>query len=120
MRNYATYQSKVKPTFFTQETGKVIRFSEDIYRELAEKIRIEAEYSESDNPTITAEAERDGNLYCIELSTYLRYDRDKSPCGRPLEWLREILPTWCEWHTYDEFGDEHKNNFDINHFYSLL
>lgn len=114
------YTSQIQPEITAAIIPTPMLLDESIYRELAEQVRIEAEYSESDHPTIIVETERDGNLYVLELGTLLTFDHDTSPCGRPLVWLRKIQHTFAKCDTFDRWGDQHRNDFNIHQFIQYL
>ena len=119
---YLNYNSSLnarlpKPLQVVRDT---IAVADDVYRELAELIRVQADYSSSDDVVITAEASRNGYTYIVTTSVILRFIYDQSPCGRPLVYLRSITPMWVEMHTFDEWGEECPNDFYVSKLTKLL
>lgn len=97
-----------------------VHMADDLYRELAELARIEADMTDGDSAKIVVEAERDGYTHILHLDCLLTFDVDYSPCGRPLVYLHRITPTWIHCETYDQFGEQRANDFDIKKFKQLL
>lgn len=121
MGNLLHYASKNSHDIFVRPTPATpMAIPDDVYRELAEKIRIEAEYSSKDYAILRAEAERgNGLVYDLTISAYLYYDVHKAPDAIWRE-LTRITSVWFECHTYDEAGVERLNDFDIRKFKDLI
>lgn len=92
---------------------------DDVYRELAEKIRIEAEYSALDYATITVEADRNDEVFSVTVSAFFNYIINKCPDTIFRE-ITGLTAVWYECHTYDAAGDERPNNFDIKTLNKLI
>ncbi len=90
-----------------------IAVPDDVLRELAETIRVEAECSNEWRVRISAEAERDGKVFAIEFDGCCYFQPINCPdfVGRELS---ALLPNWVELRTYDEVGDERTNDFTID------
>lgn len=117
--NYGAITEPINPSAATHLAPRVT-MSDDLYRELAEKLRIEAENAETDYTKIIVEAERNGNTYIVEVQALLEFDYDRSPCGRPLAYLRKITPCWVQCETFNRWGDQHPNDFSIEKIKKLL
>ena len=92
---------------------------DDVYRELAEQIRIEAEMSSVDHATMHVEAERGDLVYALELKAFFYYDRVVAPDAIYYD-LNDVVPVWVECHSYDAGGDERPNDFEIPKLRELL
>lgn len=130
--NYGAITEPINPSAATHLAPRVT-MSDDLYRELAEKLRIEAENVDiyychstktSDGVMVSAkiqvEAERDEVIYTVDASTIVHFYIDKSPCGRELASLKEITFLWIEVTAITEFDGEAITDFDIKKFKSLF
>lgn len=88
--------------------------ADEVYRELAELVRIEAENSDESYSKISVEVEHNGTLYALDCSGWLSFDCEISPCGRPMVSLNHITPCWVELHAYDQDGEEIITDYDYN------
>lgn len=115
--NTLTMPSESAKTYQAYEVTDDYRVAipEEIYRKLAEQVRIECEYCETEYPKVKAEVERDGWSYNVEMSATLYYEEFREMWGN-CRYLKRIVPTWVECHTYDCEGEERINDFDIKKF----
>lgn len=99
-----------------------IHVADDVYRELAEQIRIECELAatyDGQKLTVKAEVERGDNLFAVELDCYIYTKRYSDECGNH-EYLDQIVPLFCLFYSYDCEGEYTTNDFDISQFYKLF
>lgn len=99
-----------------------IHVADDVYRELAENIRVECETAATYNGqklTVKAEAERGDNLFSVELDCYIYTKRYSDEWGNH-EYLDQIVPLFCIFYSYDGEGEYTTNDFDISQFYKLF
>lgn len=99
---------------------RMILLTDAIYRELAELARIECENASDEYVRVEVETSHMGITYIVNFSAILRYDSENTSWAGPYAWLREIQPTWVECHTYNQWGDEYPNDFDIQKLKSLI
>lgn len=116
--NYRTMPSQVlRPEDYciTQDNmadRHMMTIPDDVYRELAELMRIECEYSGRDYVQLTFEVERDERFYALTLSAFCYFETITAPDNI---WrnLTDIVPVWWECHTYDAVGEERLNDFNF-------
>lgn len=92
---------------------------DDVYRELAEKVRIEANYSYKEYAKVNVEAERDDKVYRLSITAFFYYEKIEAPDAIWHE-CSGIATVWHEFHAYDEAGVERPNDFDYNIIKSLI
>lgn len=92
---------------------------DEVYRDLAEQIRTECEYSGKESVKIKVECERDGFLYTVEASMYCYFGRSRELWGVEYS-LKGLAPCWVEFHAYNDDGDEILNDFDLSKFNKLI
>lgn len=109
-----------------------VKISDDLYRELSEKVRIEAEnidyyndYTRTDTGMIVSakievEAERDEVIYTLTTSALVTFRIEHSPCGRPLSSIDNISFLWVNLSAMTEFDGEAAHDFNIKYFKSLF
>lgn len=101
-------------------TPRMILLEDAIYRELAELARIECETASDEYVRIEVETTHEDMTYILNVSAILTYGHEYSQWSGSYSWLRKIQPTWVELHTYDQWGDEYPNDFDIQKLKSLI
>ena len=101
-------------------TPRMIPLEDAIYRELAELARIECETASDEYVRIEVETTHEDMTYILNVSAILTYGHEYSQLSGSYSWLRKIQPTWVELHTYDQWGDEYPNDFDIQKLKSLI
>ena len=123
--NYRTMPSQVlRPEDYciTQDNmadRHMMSIPDDIYRELAELMRIECEYSDKETVKLAVSAERGDEVYYIEASCWLIAGKSYEEWGVDY-YLKHITTCWAECHTYDAVGDERPNDFDLKKLKNLL
>lgn len=96
-----------------------IHVPDEVYRELAELIRVECEYGGKESVKVNVECERDGFLYTVETSMYCYFGRSCELWGIEY-YLKGLAPCWTEFHAYNDDGDEILNDFDLSKFNKLI
>lgn len=112
---------------------KQVHIPDEVYRELAEKLRIEVEYGNPNanyiesfakgymfNTFIEVEAEHNEIVHTLSATVNAYFNTDRSPCGRPLSELDEIRILWIECRSMTEWDGEAKNDFDTRKLKVLL
>lgn len=99
----------------------VTHVEDDIYRELAELVRVECEYADKyqESVKINVDVERGDWVYAVHVSAYLYHEAFKELWGFST-YLKGIAITWCEFHAYDDEGTEHMTDFNLRKFKNLF
>lgn len=118
---YLGYRSAMSPmTGNFSPSPRMILLTDAIYRELAELARIECETASDEYVRIEVETTHEDMTYILNVAAILTYGHEYSQWSGSYSWLRKIQPTWVELHTYDQWGDEYPNDFDIQKLKSLI
>lgn len=120
--NYMLYSSSANGEDWVHTkhyTKTSMQIPDDVYRELAEQIRIQAEMSSVDYAVMRVEAERGDEVYMLELKAFFYYDRVVAPDAIYYD-LKDVVPVWTECHTYDASGEERPNEFETHKLRELL
>lgn len=108
------YGKKYEPS-----NAHAIHVEDEVYRDLAEQIRTECEYSGKESVKIKVECDRDGFLYTVEASMYCYFGHSRELWGVEY-YLKGLAPCWVEFHAYNDDGDEILNDFDLSKFNKLI
>lgn len=96
-----------------------LHVAEDIYKELAELVRVECEYTDQQYPTVYVECEREGVTYTAEVEMSLYFKEYREMWGT-CQYLHSMAPCWTTFGAYNECGDEIATDFDLSKFHKLL
>lgn len=96
-----------------------IHVPEDVYRELAEQIRVECEYADQEYPKVAVECERGDVLYTAVTEMSLYFKQYKELWGMST-YLHSMAPCWTDFHAYNGDGDEIATDFNLSKFHQLL
>lgn len=96
-----------------------IHVAEDVYRELAEQVRIECEYTDQEYPKVCVECERGDMLFTAEVEMALYFKEFKELWGNS-QYLHSMAPCWTTFTAYNGDGDEIATDFNLTKFHNLL
>lgn len=106
-------------TMHMPSKAHAIHVAEDVYRELAELIRVECECTDQEYPKVCVECERGDMLFTAEVEMALYFKEFKELWGNS-QYLHSMAPCWTTFTAYNGDGDEILNDFDLSKFNKLI